>query len=182
MEALIVHIARENPRMGYDKIQGELLKLGFNFHPSTIKNVLHRHNLMPAPQRGRSSWRTFLKHYRQQILACDFFTVETVRLETFYVLFFIELGSRRVHLRGCTTNPDRAWVTQQTRQLVWHLGDEAQPRRFLIHDRDSKFAGSFDHIFVAEGLKLFVRRFEHQKPMQLPNAGCARFVRNPWIS
>ena len=123
VEALIVRIARENPRMGYDKIQGELLKLGFKVHPSTVKNILRRHNLLSAPQRGCSSWRTFLKHYRQQVLACDFFTVETLRLETLYVLFFIELGSRRVHFAGCTTNPDRVWVTQQARQLIWHLGD-----------------------------------------------------------
>jgi putative transposase len=123
IEALIIRIARENPRMGYGKIQGELLKLGFKVHPSTVKNVLRRHNLLPAPQRGCSSWRTFLKHYRQQMLACDFFTVETVRLETLYVLFSIELGSRRVHLAGCTTHPDRAWLTQQTRQLVWVFED-----------------------------------------------------------
>ena len=108
IELLIVRIARENPRMGYDKIQGELLKLSFKIHSSTIKNVLCRHHLLPAPQRGRSSWRTFLKHYRQQMLACDFFTVETVRLETLYILFFIELGSRRVHLAGCTASPNSA--------------------------------------------------------------------------
>ncbi len=80
IEALILQIARENPRMGYDKIQGELLKLGFVVDPTTVKNVLRRHRLMPAPQRGRSSWRTFLKHYRQQMLACDFFTIETLHL------------------------------------------------------------------------------------------------------
>jgi len=75
IETLIIRIARENPRMGYDKIQGELLKLGFTVDPTTIKNVLRRHRLLPAPQRGKTSWRTFLKHYRQQMLACDFFTV-----------------------------------------------------------------------------------------------------------
>ena len=175
VEALIVRIARENPRMGYDKIQGELLKLGFKVHPSTVKNVLRRHGLLPAPQRGRSSWRTFLKHYRQQMLACDFFTVETLRLETLYVLFFIELGSRRVHLAGCTTNPDRAWVTQQARQLVWHLGDEAQTSmRFLIHDRDSKFAGSFDQVFVSEGFEIVRTPFRAPKA----NAVAERWVRS----
>ena len=89
------------------------------------------------------------------MLACDFFTVETVCLETLYVLFFIELGSRRVHLAGCTINPDRVWVTQQARQLVWHLDDGAQTSlRFLIHDRDRKFAGSFDQVFVSEGFEI----------------------------
>ncbi|MBK8019825.1 MAG: helix-turn-helix domain-containing protein [Chloroflexi bacterium] len=107
-EALILRIVRENPRMGYEKIQGELLKLGFVVDPTTVKNVLRRHRVLPAPQRGKSSWRTFLKHYRHQMLACDFFAVETLRMQTFYVLFFIELGSRRVHLAGCTTHPDRA--------------------------------------------------------------------------
>lgn len=122
----------------------ELLKLGFKVHPSTVKNVLRRHNLLPAPQRGRSSWRTFLKHYRQQILTCDSFTIETLRLETLYVLFFIELGSRRVHVAGCIPSPNSAWVTQQVRQFVWHLSNKPRSMRFLIHDRDSKFTASFD--------------------------------------
>ncbi len=175
VEALIVRIARENPRMGYDKIQGELLKLGLKIHPSTVQNVLRRHGLLPSPQRGRSSWRTFLKHYRQQLLACDFFTVETLHLETLYVLFFIELGSRRVHLAGCTTNPDRIWVTQQARQLVWHLNDETQTSvRFLIRDRDSKFAGSFDQIFVSEGFEIVRTPFRAPKA----NAVAERWVRS----
>jgi putative transposase len=82
IEALILRIARENPRMGYDKIHGELLKLGLTLDPTTVKNVLRRHRLLPAPQRGKTSWRTFLKHYREQMRACDFFTVETLRLQT----------------------------------------------------------------------------------------------------
>ena len=121
LEALIVRLARENPRLGFDKIHGELLKLGYTLDPSTVRNVMRRHHLPPAPKRGRSSWRTFLKHYRAQMLACDFFTIETVTLQTLYVLFFIELGTRRVHLAGCTTNPDSTWVSQQARQLVWEL-------------------------------------------------------------
>ena len=154
-EALIVRIAHENPRMEYDKIQGELLKLGFKIHPSTVKNILHRHNLLPAPQRGCSSWRTFLKHYRQQMLACDFFTVETLRLETLYVLFFIELGSRRVHLTGRNTNPDRAWVTQQARQLVWHLGDEAQTSvGFLTMTATVNLLGVSTRFLSLKGIKM----------------------------
>ncbi len=175
VEALIVRIAQENPRLGYDKLQGELLKLGFKVHPSTVKNVLHRHGLLPAPQRGRSSWRTFLKHYRQQMLACDFFTVEILRLETLYVLFFIELGSRRVHLAGCTTTPDRVWVTQQARQLVWNLDGGIQtPMRFLIHDRDSKFASTFDQVFVSEGFEIVLTPFRAPKA----NAVAERWVRS----
>jgi hypothetical protein len=159
--------------MGYDKIHGELFKLGFMLDPSTIKNVLHRHRFLPAPQRGKSSWRPFLKHYRRQMLACDFFTVESIRLQTLYVLFFIELGSRRVHLAGCTATPNTAWVTQQARQLVWHLSDNAPPVRFLIHDRDSKFTTTFDQVFVSEGFETVRRRFARRKPMRWQNAGSA---------
>ena len=171
--ALIVRLARENPRMGYDKIQGELLKLGVAVDPTTIKNVLHRHGLLPAPQRGQSSWRTFLRHYRDHILACDFFTVEMLSLQTLYVLFFIELGSRRVYLAGCTTNPDSAWVTQQARQLVWQLNDDGASMSFLIHDRDSKFTPAFDHVFMAEGMAIVRTPFRAPKA----NAVAERWVR-----
>ena len=173
IELLIIRVARENPRMGYKKIQGELLKLGFTVHASTIKNVLRRYGLLPAPQRGRSSWRTFLKHYQQQMLAYDFFTVETVRLETLYVLFFIELGSRRVHLAGCTASPNSAWVAQQARQIVWRLSNEPRSMRFLMHDRDSKFTAGFDHIFVSEGIEIVRTPFRAPKA----NAIAERWVR-----
>ncbi len=174
IEALILRIAGENPRMGYDKIQSELLKLGFVVDPTTVKNVLRRHRLMPAPQRGRTTWRTFLTHYRQQMLACDFFTVETLHLQTLYVLFFIELGSRRVRLAGCTTNPDNTWLTQQARQLVWQLDESGAPMRFLIHDRDSKFTPSFDRVFVSEGIEIV------RTPFRAPraNAVAERWVRS----
>jgi len=118
LEALIVRLAKENPCWGYDKIQGELLKPGYNLSASSVRNILKRHRLTPASERSSGSWRSFLGHDKDQILACDFFTVETIWLKTIYVLFFIELGARRVHLAGCTTNPDTTWVTQQARQLV----------------------------------------------------------------
>jgi putative transposase len=174
LEALIVRLARENPRLGYDKIHGELLKLGYTLDPSTVRHVMHRHHLPPAPQRGRSSWRTFLKHYRAQMLSCDFFTIETVTLQTVYVLFFIELGTRRVHLAGCTRTPDSAWVTQQARQLVWELVDNAQPMRFLIHDRDTKFSSSFDQVFEAKGIEIVLTPFHSPKA----NAFAERWVRS----
>jgi putative transposase len=106
------------------------------------------------------------------MLACDFFTVETISLRRFYVLFFIELGSRRVHLAGCTTNPSGAWVTQQARNLSFTGLFERM--RFLIHDRDSKFTAAFDEVFRSEGIKLI------HTPIRAPqaNAYAERFVRS----
>src|SRR5215208_4460530 len=152
---LIVRLARENPRWGYGKVQGELAKLGHRVSRSTIKRVLREHQLLPAPERGKSTWRAFLGQYREYMVACDFFTVDTVCLQRLYVLFFIELGSRRVHLAGCTANPDAAWVTQQARQFTWPLQDGAPGAvRFLLHDRDGKFAAAFDTVFAAEGVAI----------------------------
>ena len=117
LEVLLIRLAKENPRWGYSKLHGELLKLGYDIARSTIRDVLKRWRVPPAPERGKHGlrWRTFLTHYKDEIVACDFFTVETAWLKTLYVLFFIELGSRRVHLAGCTAKPTGAWVTQQAR-------------------------------------------------------------------
>ena len=132
LEALIVRLAKENPRWRYDKIHGELLKLGYKIGPTSVRNILKRHQVNPVSQRSSGSWRAFLGYYKDQILACDFFTVETVLLKTIYVLFFIELGTRRIHLAGCTTTPDAIWVSQQARQLVWEMKDESRETAFLI--------------------------------------------------
>jgi hypothetical protein len=166
LEALIVRLANENPGLGYEKLQGELLKLGYDVGISTVRDVLERHHIPPAPERDRSrnNWRTFLNHYRTQILACDFFTIETVFLKTIYVLFFIDMGTRRVCLAGCTRHPDSAWVTQQARQLTWQLQEQKSHTRFLIHDRDSKFTGSFEAVFAAEGIETVLT------PNRAPNA------------
>ncbi len=175
LEALIVRLATENSRMGYDKIQGELLKLGYQVDATTIRNVLRRHHLAPAPRRGKSSWRTFLGHYKQHMLACDFFTVETITLQTLYVLFFIEIGSRRIHLAGCTTTPDNAWVTQQARQFTWTLSENSQNEMaYLIHDRDTKFTHAFDTVFQTEGIAPV------RTPFRTPqaNAFAERWVRS----
>jgi putative transposase len=164
LEALVVRMKRESPRWGYDKIEGELLKLGFDIDSSTVRNILIRHGLVPAPDQPCSSWRPFLSHYRDQFLACDFFTVETLWLRTLYVLFFIEHGSRRVFIAGCTEHPTSAWVTQQARQLTWQLEDRDPPLRFLIHDHDSKFTSGFDTVFEAERIALI------HTPFHAPNA------------
>ena len=136
LEALIVQMAQENRRWGYGKIEGELRKLGFDVSESHVRDVLKRHHITPAPERGSSSWRHLMSHYKDQLIACDFFTVETLTLKTLYVLFFIELGSRKVHLAGVTANPNGAWVTQQARQVMWELGERNPPCRFLIRDRE----------------------------------------------
>jgi putative transposase len=140
------------PRLGYPRIAGELLKLGLRVSPSTIRRILLANRLGPAPRPSGPSWREFLRQQAASMLACDFFTVETISLRRFYVLFFIELENRRAHLAGCTTNPTGAWVTQQARNLSFT--DLFERVRFLIHDRDSKFSGAFDEIFRSEGIKV----------------------------
>ena len=132
-------MAKENPRCGYGKIQGELLKLSYTVSESAVRDVLKRHHIQPALKRnGSESWHQFMAHYKEQILACDFFTVDTLWLMRFYVLFFIELGTRQVHLAGITAYPNAGWVTQRARQVVWELSESQADIRYLIRDRDSK--------------------------------------------
>lgn len=182
-ESLILQLAQENPRWGYGKIRGALLKLDFKVSRPTIRNILKRQSfprfkasplgigddIQPAPVRyGSIGWRHLMTHYKDQILACDFFTVETVLLRTIYVLFFIELGSRRVHFAGITTHPHQIWVTQQARQLVWELSEREQPLRFLIHDNEGSFCQTFDDVFESEGFHVI------PTPVRAPNANaCA---------
>lgn len=168
---LVLRLARENPRWGYPRIAGELLKLGVRVSPSTVRRLLVAAGLTPAPRRSGPSWREFLRQQAASMLACDFFTVETITLRRYYVLFFIELGSRRVHLAGCTTNPTGGWVTQQARNLGFT--GVFEQTRFLIHDRDSKFCAAFDEVFRSEGIRVILT------PVRAPQANaCAeRFVR-----
>jgi putative transposase len=161
-QELIVRLARENPRWGYRRIQGELLKLGCRCSHGTVRNVLRQHRLLPAPRRGQSSWREFVRQHAEQMLAVDFFTVETVWLQRLYVLFFLEIGSRCVHLAGCTASPTGAWVVQQARQLAWLLQDRKIQAGFLLRDRDSKFTAGFDEVFRSEGVE--VMRLPYRSP------------------
>src|SRR3989440_2481142 len=171
IQELVLRFAGENPGWGCPRIAGELRKLGVRVSPSTVRRILLADRLGPAPRRSGPSWREFLRQQAAGMLACDFFTVETISLRRFYVLFFIELASRRVHLAGCTTNPSGAWVTQQARNLSFTGVFERM--RFLIHDRDSKFAASFDEVFRSEGIKVI------HTPIRAPqaNAYAERFVR-----
>ena len=135
----MLKLARENPRWGHRRISGELAKLGLRVSPTSIRRLLARAGLEPAPRRSGPGWREFLRVQAASIVACDFFTVESVFLRRYYVLFFIAHASRRVWLTGCTTNPTSAWVTQQARNLGLDFAD--QGTRFLIRDRDSKSSG-----------------------------------------
>jgi putative transposase len=151
---LVLRFARENPRWGYQRIAGELRGLGFAVSATTVRNLLREAGLGPAGVRAGLSWREFLRAQAQTTIAVDFFTVETVWLQRLYVLFFIELGSRRVHLAGCTANPNGSWVTQQARQLAWTPAERSPPLRFLIRDRDSKSTRDFDTVFRSEGIDI----------------------------
>ena len=153
-DELIVRLAQENPRWGYRRIEGELLKLGYRCSYMTVRTVLLRNGIAPAPRRSHRSWREFVREHASQLLAVDFFTVETVWLRRLHVLFFIEVGSRRVHLAGCTSNPDKAWVVQQARNLTWKMQDGGLSARVLLHDRDTKFPAAFDEVFRSEGVQV----------------------------
>ncbi len=169
----MLRLARETSRWGYRRIIGELRGLGVTVSATTVRAILKAAGLGPAGERAGLSWRQFLRAQAQSMLAVDFFTVETIRLQRVYVLFFIELGSRRVHLAGCTTNPGGGWVTQQARQLAWTLNERSTPARFLIRDRDSKFTRDFETVFRSEGIEIV------RPPVRAPkaNAIAERFVR-----
>ncbi len=139
---------------------------------TTVRKILREAGIGPAGERSAVSWRAFLRQQAQSMLAVDFFTVETISLQRLYVLFFIELGSRRVHLAGCTTNPSGVWVTQQARQFAWKLQEQPSPFRYLIRDRDSKFTRCFDAVFASEGVTIV------KTPVRAPkaNAFAERFV------
>jgi putative transposase len=162
--ALVLRLARENPGWGYGRIVGELRSLGISVSATSVRTILLRHGLPPAPQRDELSWRNFLRQHAATTLACDFFTVDTAWLKRIYVLFFISLQSRRIEFVACTPNPTGAWVAQQARNLLMTLDDRQQPLRFLIHDRDSKFSGGFDQVFQSAGIAVI------RTPVQAPNA------------
>ncbi len=162
--ALVVRMAKENPRWGCVRICGELRKLGIRMGATTIRTLLRRHGLGPAPRRSGPTWTQFLRAQAEGIVACDFFTVETIWLKTLYVLFFIQLSTRRVVLAAVTANPDSAWVTQQARNVAMDLNDQAATIRFVLRDHDTKFCRSFDELFTSEGIKII------RTPVRAPRA------------
>jgi transposase InsO family protein len=161
---LVARLARENPGWGYRRIQGELVGIGVKLAASTVWTILKEAGIEPAPKRLETSWAEFLRQQAASILECDFLTVDTLFLKRFYVLFFIELATRRVWLAGITTNPDGVWVTQQARNLLMQLDDEDVRPRFLVRDRDSKFTREFDEVFRSEGIRVI------KAPVRAPKA------------
>jgi transposase InsO family protein len=171
--ALIIRLARENPRWGYQRIVGELKGLGLVVSATTVKKILREEQLGPAGKREGPLWREFLRAQAKHVIAVDFFTVDTLRLQRLYVLFFIEVGSRRVQMAGCTPHPNAEWVMQQARQVAWAFAERTEPVRFLIRDHDRKFTSSFDAVFDAENVRIV------RTPIQAPQANgiAERFVK-----
>jgi transposase len=149
---LVVRLARENPRWGYLRIVGECRSLGVRVSATSVRRILRRHGLGPAPRRGGPSWTQFLRTQASGLLATDFFTVETVDLTRLDVLFVVEVQRRWVHLVGITAHPTGAWVAQQARNLLMDLDGQGHRFRYLIRDRDAKFTAAFDAVFGAAGI------------------------------
>jgi transposase InsO family protein len=174
-EALIVRLAEENGAWGYKRISGELKKLGHRACPSYVREVLRRHGLPPAPNRRGPSWKQFLQSHLEVTWATDFFTEEVWTLGglvTFYVLFFIHLGSRRVWIAGGTPQPQSVWMAQQGRNFSMVAEDWKLPCRFLVHDRDNSF-GALDHLLTTD--RLIILKTPPHAP--LCNAYAERHVR-----
>ncbi len=148
---LVCRLARENSRWGYVRIVGELRKLGVAVSKTTVATVLRRNRLPPAPRRVGPSWSEFLRAQAKGILATDFFTIDSVILRRYYVLFMIEVERRVVHVLGVTANPTGVWVTQSVRNFAAALDDGGRRFRFLVRDRDKKFVASFDAVLSSIG-------------------------------
>jgi putative transposase len=172
---LVLRLAGENPRWGYQRIVGEARKVGVRVSASSVRSILRRHGLGPAPTRSTKgpSWVEFLKAQAAGTLAIDFFSIDTVALTRVYVLFLIEVETRRVHLLGITAHPTGVWVSQAARNLLMDLDERADRFRFLVRDRDTKFTADFDAVFASAGIDVL------QIPPRAPraNAYAERWVR-----
>jgi putative transposase len=178
LEALVVRMARENRSWGYDRIVGALANLGYTISDQTVGNVLKRHGLLPAPERKTTTtWTEFIRTHMDVLVATDFFTAEVWTLGglvTYYVLFFLHLGTRKVHVAGVTPHPNTAWMVQVARNITMEEWGFLAPGQYLIHDRDTKYCPAFQHIIDAAGIERVVL------PPQSPNlnAYAERWVRS----
>jgi transposase InsO family protein len=179
IEQLVVRMAEENPSWGYRRIQGALANLGHHIDKLTVRNILRRHHMDPAPQRRKAGmgWAQFLQVHWEVLAATDFFSVEVATwhgLITYYVLVVIELATRRVEIVGITPHPTAAFMQQCARQLTDPFDGFLLGKRYLIHDRDTKFTQAFDGLLKSSGVEPLVL------PPRSPNlnAHCERFVRS----
>src|SRR5438105_3972813 len=160
LEALIVRIAQENRAWGYDRIVGALANLGLTVSAQTVGNVLKRHGIAPAPERKTTTtWKEFIRTHMDVLVATDFFTAEVWTLGglvTYYVLFFLHLGSRQVHVAGVTPHPNEAWMVQVARNVTMEAWGFLSPGQYLIHDRDTKFCAAFQQIIDDAGVERVV--------------------------
>jgi putative transposase len=157
LEALVVRLAQENRSWGYDRIVGALANLGSTISDQTVGNILKRHGIPPAPERKTTTtWKEFIRTHLDVLVATDFFTAEVWTLGglvTYYVLFFIHLGSRKIHVAGVTPHPNEAWMVQVARNVTMEEWGFLSPGQYLIHDRDGKYCPAFQQIIDAAGVK-----------------------------
>jgi transposase InsO family protein len=177
LETLIVCMAQENRSWGYDRIVGALAHLGYTVSDQTVGNILKRHGIPPAPERKTTTWKEFIRTHRDVLAATDFFTAEVWTLSglvTYYVLFFLQLGSRKVHVAGVTPHPNTAWMVQVARNMTMDAWGFLSPGQYLIHDRDGKYGPAFQQMLDDAGVT----------PVPLParspnlNAYAERWVRS----
>jgi putative transposase len=157
VEGLVVRLAQENRSWGYDRIVGALANLGYIISDQTVGNILKRHGIPPAPERKTTTtWKEFIRTHMDVLVATDFFTAEVWTLGglvTYYVLFFIHLESREIHVAGVTPHPNAQWMMQIARNVTMEEGGVLSPGQYLIHDRDGKYCPAFQHIIDGAGVK-----------------------------